>query len=1170
MFVYRSNRLEELVDELSVVLRHKPSRVLEPELILIQSAGMERYLSRELARRLGILAGVNFPFPRAFLRGFLDRVLGKSDEAQLYERETLSWLLFECLDPRLADPTLSEITSQLRADPGAVRRLYLAEQLAHLFDQYLTYRPEMMLRWEEQSTAEWQAVLWTKIVARLGGEHFARRCQRAIAETSKDQLKAVLPERIVVFGGPGLPPIYLQMLTKMAEATPVHIFALSVSEHYFHDIASSNVSAPRTLLGHPLLASMGQVGGDFQILLENLTSYQEQSSSFKRCGGATQERLAPAAEPSSKKGRLTSERQLSLFGPTSSPLTTLQLLQDSLLDNQLDERRTATVAPLVDESLTVDICHSSLREVETLHERISRWFLLDSSLRPEDIVVMAPNIEDYTALVEAVFAARAGERPFIPFRIFDRSFRDQDPAARVLVLGLKLLQGRFKVSDVLDLLQLEPVRARYEMTISDLERITEWLRQVNIRSGVDAEHRRAFGLPPFDENTWVFGLRRLLLGLAVADDGDQMFDGIVPFDDVSVSDGPLLGRLCEFCEHLFELRESLVAAGVEGLDLRGWCNFLYRLASCLIGESRDGGWDLGVLMQSLYQLQERWALLERRRDALSDNELYMGKLGHAAMLHVLEDALGQVRSSSDFLTSGVTFCSLLPLRNVPFRRVCVLGLNQGQFPRSDPSDPFNLMRAFPRAGDRSLRGDDRYLFLELILSAREVLSLSYVGRSIQDNSIIPPSVVITELENSVSLLDGGARAMSYRNHPLQPFHPSYFIQTYQKSGLVSFDPDYFRGACALLNDKQAQPAFVPGGLPLSAPENEVQLVELIRCFRDPASHFLRNLGVNPRAEGATLFEREPIELTNLERHALGERLLACHTARGLVDDQIELRRGDWPVGRGGTALLNEVSRRAHKIADVSQRLRQSEQERRVLIDVKLSRVPSDRCVALLEHSPHLRGAIEHYGSGEPLDLLLTGSLSHIHGSLRIVHTFGRNYIARNLRIFIEHLALSARDASANEDEVRASVLLCRGTEDEPIDAIAYQPIARDIARQNLSDLCFLRYAGRHFPLPYFPEPSHRFAENLQKERAKQPSGAVERSMEGVASDLSKKDVFERQGAAFEQVYRQHDPLRFAGAPGTEDERQPFVRLAVFIDEMMRAAQVDVEGVTSWASGRWDP
>ena len=108
------------------------------------------------------------------------------------------------------------------------------------------------------------------------------------------------------------------------------------------------------------------------------------------------------------------------------------------------------------------------------------------------------------------------------------------------------------------------------------------------------------------------------------------------------------------------------------------------------------------------------------------------------MRSLLEEQLDRARLNAAFLSGGITFCEHVPMRAIPFRVVCLLGMDDESFPRSSARASFDLMQN-PRLGDRNLRDDDRQLFLEALLSARDALLVTYVGQSAQDDSVRPAS-----------------------------------------------------------------------------------------------------------------------------------------------------------------------------------------------------------------------------------------------------------------------------------------------------------------------------------------------------------------------------------------------------------------------------------------------
>ena len=129
-------------------------------------------------------------------------------------------------------------------------------------------------------------------------------------------------------------------------------------------------------------------------------------------------------------------------------------------------------------------------------------------------------------------------------------------------------------------------------------------------------------------------------------------------------------------------------------------------------------------------------------------------------------------------TGAVTFCGIGSLRGIPFRVVCLIGLADTAFPRQAAVTEFDLMAERPRLGDRARRHDDRAAFLDALLSAREVLYLSYPGHNVRDDSPLPPAIPVSELLDYLGRsVAGGADAVRRRlitEHRLQPWSPHYF------------------------------------------------------------------------------------------------------------------------------------------------------------------------------------------------------------------------------------------------------------------------------------------------------------------------------------------------------------------------------------------------------------
>ncbi len=1056
MYVHRSNRMEVLVDELARVLRTPKLAPLAPETIVVQSAGMERWLSRELAVRLGAFAHASFPFPRGFIQDAMDVVLGKNEGAARYEREALTFTIATLLGELRNEKGFSAVSTYLVDDPDGLRRLQLAERIAYLFDQYAVYRPDLVLGWEAGKASDWQAILWRALVARQGRFHFAARAKDF--EQKFEPLfvaRGALPSRICIMGGASLPPLFMRLLGKVAEAVEVHLFALTPTPEYFAESRGSDA----VLDVHPLLASLGTVGAALQQLLESELSYVDGATRF----------VAPGEG------------------------SVLHCLQSDLLSNRPvgAEGAEKRARPKGDESIALVSCHSPMREVEVLRDRLLARFEADPSLRPEDVVVMAPRIEDYAPFIDAVFEAEASDARHVPYRVADRSERRTNVAASALLSTLAVLRGRFKASEILDLLQAEPVRARFEIEASDLPRIHRWVHDSGIRWGVDGSHRAKYDLPNDDRNTWRFGLRRLLLGYALSDDGLTSFEGSVPHDDVSGEGATLLGNLSQLCETLFSFRERTFSRHT----LAGWQTVLGQLIGAVMAEGES--WQIRPLHEALYRM------VEHAKAAGFEEEVSL-----EVVLHLLDSHFEAELSSTEFLSGGVTFCAMLPLRSIPFKVVYLLGMNEGEFPRVERHLDFDKMAEHPKLGDRSQRADDRYLFLETLLSAREHLTISYVGRGISDNQERPPAVVVSELATAIEAMLAptvpGERAyLTAVEQPLQPFSPRNFDG--KDARLFSFDTDHARGASAMLREKAAERPFIVGPIQARELPSVVDVDELVRFLQNPAKALLRGLGIVLEDETEVVEDREPLESEALDRYQVGTRLLRAGLdamsdeerarTRSIIEET-ELGRGLLPIGAPGRVGLDAV------------------------VDTALEVGRAARRFTVLGRRPAQTFTIAR---GDAAGGELSGALERVYGTTQVECMYSQLAAKHDLASWVRHLAARAAGLPVED-----SVLIGRGK--EGVSVRRFVPLPGPRARELLFELFELYRAGRSVALPLFPNASRAFVEQLRK-KAEHPD-KEERALEAVRFEFENERGFGEGTKAYVKLaFRGRDPLSSSAMEG---------------------------------------
>ncbi len=911
----RGNRLERLADRLAESLRESDVGPFGSEVVLVQNRGMARWLSLAIARRNSVCAGVRFPFPAEFLWEAFGVVLGELPSTSAFDPSVLAWRLMHRFAKLPRAKAFDEVRGYLK-EGGDDRRFDLACRVADAYDRYLIYRPDWILAWERGESDHWQARLWRELAeteephrVRLERAFVGRLARVASGEESAS---FELPSRVHVFGIAALPPVTVDLLEALAAHVDVHLLLLDPCREYWGEIVSDRSIARRgedtedlhLETGHPLLASMGGLGRDFL------------------------DRIADCTAP----------REEELFEEPSEA-TTLGILQGDILAlrdrGDGDDREPRAVLRSQDDSLRVHACHGPMREVEVLYDRLLDLFRREPDLRPSDVVVMTPDIEAYAPYVEAVFGTVVDADRRIPFSIADRSPRGESPLVDVFLELLRLPDGRFDAASVVSLLESKAVRRRFDIEEDDLESIHRWVQEAGIRWGVDAEDRKDRGLPAVPENTWRAGLDRMMLGYALPCDGYETFEGILPYGEIEGSAGRILGRFRRFARCVFELAGLDIGLGIggdsEGGEGEGGGRREGEVGgrdaampparwSRVVGEALDRFFEpTGAEEAEARKIREALAeLTETTRAAGFDDPI-----DRRAMLAYLERALVRPDPIAGFLGGGVTFCAMVPMRSIPFEVVALIGMDDARFPRMRKPAGFDLMADDFRRGDRSGRDDDRYLFLEALLSARRKLHISYVGRSIRDNNRIPPSVVVSELLDAVERgfapeesegdsSASGAAARITIEHPLQAFSRRYF--TGEDPELFSYSEERCQASRRAGRGRGDVEPFLAGPLPAPVGEHgAVSVEDLLAFFEHPVRGFVRSrLGLwLGRGEGL-LDVREPFDIDRFVAEDLRERLVELRIeGRDARDVLTGVRAsGVLPHGEVGSILFERELERA--------------------------------------------------------------------------------------------------------------------------------------------------------------------------------------------------------------------------------------------------------------------
>jgi exodeoxyribonuclease V gamma subunit len=650
-----------------------------PETIVVQNPGMGRWITMRLAERLGVAANIQYPLPAGFVWALIRDHIPDLPERSTFDRSILTWRIMDLLPECLHEPGFEAIDAYLAREPDDLKWYQLSRRLADLFDQYLVYRPDWIQGWEEGREGHWQALLWRLLTSQGDRNHRAGLLQGYLRDVQAGRLRReALPERIFVFGMAALPPIYLSVLEAIGALTEVYLFVLNPCLSYWGDIVDEKTLArlqgawrdkgrPDVSelypVGNSLLASLGKLGRDSLELVHE----------------------APCEDQEAFELDLPD----SLLGA---------IQEDMLLLREYGQDEGPGVRALAehDRSVEVHACHGPMREIEVLYDQLLS--LLDAhpdhpDLRPSDIVVMTPDIDACAPYIEAVFGAASGKRR-IPWSIADRTPPSEHALVQIFLQLLRLPGSRFEASEIASLLEVPAIRHRAEFDEAGFERVLRWIRESGIRWGLDDEFRKAMDIPDSNQNTWRFGLDRLLLGYAMPV-GSPSYRGISPYTEIEGSDGEDLGRLHAFIDGLKNLRQQLARKHTPQV----WRQRIGELLALFDpGTNGDDAHAIELVRDAMDAFVEQTHSADFARP-----------IGIEVLRDYLETSLRERTPLHRFLTGGVTFCRMMPLRSIPFRVICLIGMNDRNYPRQERTPGFDLIARdpHPRRGDRSRREDDR-------------------------------------------------------------------------------------------------------------------------------------------------------------------------------------------------------------------------------------------------------------------------------------------------------------------------------------------------------------------------------------------------------------------------------------------------------------------------------
>lgn len=1110
LHVHTAVRADALVDALGdLLVTSPPPDPFTPEIVAVPTRGVERWVAQRLSHRLGatsrsttlsgppdgeagVAANLSFESPGRLVHRVVAAASGIDPDTDPWSLEHLTWHVLAAVDAAVAagEAWAAPLARALVDEPGdrdavrSSRRLRLARDVAGLFTAYATQRPALVRSWAAGPGADgrdddgygepvpadlaWQPPLWRAVRAAVGLPDLAERLGAATAALVADPGVVDLPARIAVLGPTRLPEAHLEVLAALGVHRAVHVGVPHPSRALWEATAALGVAPGarrRTVARNgrptPGAPTTDDPTGGATDGTADLTTVAHHPFLASTAADATElaARLAARATTVTHHGEAPGR---SGARPETGAATALHALQASLAADVPPDRERRVPVAAGDRSVQVHACHGRARQVEVLREAVLGALADDPTLEPRDVVVLCPDVEAFAPLVVAAFGAApatpgaAGAGPeddpgvapphpgrTLRVRVADRSPARANPVLRVLDALLELAGSRVTATQVVDLAGLDAVRRRFGLDDEALDRVRTWAATAGTHWGEDLARRDRFGLARVgDQGTWASTLDRLLLGVAVADEHDRYLGTAVPVDDVSSTDAVLAGRFAELVDRL----TGLLAALSGEHPAPHWFDTLDRALVLLCAAEGELRW----------QEIEARTVLSRARAAAAGSA---APLRLADVRALLAPLLAGRPTRAGFRTGALTVCSLEPMRAVPHRVVCVLGLDSDAFPRTGAASGDDLLARDPVVGERDRRTEDRQIFLDAVTAATDRLVLLYSGASERTGAVLAPAAPLAELLDAlddvvVSPL-GDARTAFVVHQPLQVVDERNFTPgALGRPGPFSFDEIGRRAAEAARRPRTPPPPLLPRALPPPAPEDDdgvVRLDELVAALENPARALVRTrLGISMPRDEPELDDALPLALDGLDRWQVGDRLLRARLDGRSVRraGDVELRRGTLPPRTLGQAELAGIQAEAEAVH------RGVEAELRAPVRVVDVAVPL------------------------PDGRRVEGTVDDVHGTLLVRARYSRLGPKDVLRAWVTLVALAANEHPG--PAVAGAVVAGRGAK-TPGQAVAEAAVRRlrapdpATARRILAGLVAVADRALREPVPFWPAVSERYA-----------------------------------------------------------------------------------------------
>ena len=767
--LYFSNRLEELAEQFASIVdleNQNKKDIFKAPLVIAPNTNLVKWLQLMLARERSICMNMDFQFLETGLWNLLANLDTEKLNPKLLDNDCLRMLLLYALQNLDENRIEFEPINHYLLNPdGAKRPDYvgrlwqLSEKFVRLFQEYEFHRYDMIQKWRENKTLPKGMELCQQklylLVNKLRDKLFHNSgalylsmmeyADRLLVGKSEKKKIAVNGNNFVhFFGLSQISPFHLQLIGRLKDYYEIFIYAFNPSREFWEDIKTPQEK--RWILRKNLtkLAIKSEEKDQGELFL------QDDNELLSLWGKPGRESIRLLCE-------LTDYDFHACFAKEKTPATVLQKIQSDILtlpsekagpthfnQDHFNQDHFNQDQFNQDWSLQIVACPGIYREVETVYNSILYNLNQDNSLQLTGIAILVPDISKYKPVFDSVFNRRP---EVISYNLVDSHAEIESIYGQAVLGILELATGRFSRKEVFDLILNPCFMYKWKIGQDEIEAWADWAESLNIFHTFDKQSKQEKGYLKSGYYTWKQRLQRLRLSriLSAPDESAESiskhFNGVVPYYDLKTGDAALMEKFCLIIEKL-----HLAATGLKKMQSSGekWkqsflkvCDDLLEIPPDLRGETTVQH----ALINAFDNLKFYDALCEDKSKSKLDIEL---------IKEFVKSNLTSISGGyGNYLTGGVTISALQPMRPIPFKIVYVLGMEEGAFPGKADRSSLDLRLLKRRIGDISLPERNCYIFLEMLLSTRDKLYISYLAKDLQKDRFLQPCSLVNQLRRYV-------------------------------------------------------------------------------------------------------------------------------------------------------------------------------------------------------------------------------------------------------------------------------------------------------------------------------------------------------------------------------------------------------------------------------------